>query len=187
LIEAAINELKTTPIAALGGVTSILAFLVLVATGNLSTGRQNNSDRAPSNTNVRVSVFGNSILWTASTACIAFLAFNLSFLLGVFLFFGAFGGALFVLSTQPKRLPEAEKEVGGFAVSCVVSGLFFGMFWQAVGGALSRLFTDDASLSFFAVPLAIVSIIATALGLFTMFAVGAPSVINALIEDSKNG
>ncbi len=173
VMEAALAELRSAPIAALGGLSSFFAFLMMLFAD--LRGRGNGDTSTHQGRSLRqISIFAHGVLWPGSTICIAYIGFKLSPVLGAFLAFASFGVGVYTLDVQSKRFADAEKETGGVALAAIVSGLVFGVFWQGLIEFLTLVFTKYVDVGFFGALLALGSILGTVVGTGFYFFVAAP-------------
>lgn len=182
-MEAAISELKSTPLAALGGAASFLALLVLIVEkivlrrlGITTPERTNGSSN-------NISIFAHAVLWSGSAVSIAYLAYRLSPVLGLFAAFGAYGITIYVLTTQTKNFSDDDRDFGSFALALTVGAIFFGVFWEALLQFAYSIFQGSPDYFIFGVFLIIGGVFLTFFGVI----LGAFAVAPEVARNNEKG
>ena len=173
VMDAVLAEVRSAPIAALGGMSSFLAFLFMLLADWIKrkgTIVSSEEGRSP----LRLSMFAHSVLWPGSAICIAYMGYKLSPILGAFLAFASYGVGVYTLDVQSKRFGEAERESGGLAIAAIASALVFGVYWQGLIEFVTLVFTQYTDVAFLAGFLTIGSIVLTVIGTGFYFFVAAP-------------
>ena len=124
-------EIKTTPLASLGGLSAFLAFLALIAEKSLShRGKKTSSVSLSSNNTLEP--LTKMVLWSASSISVAILLMQLSFILGFLSGLAAYAIGLWVLDHNCRVFRQRQNYVACVASSAIVSAIIFGVFWEAV-------------------------------------------------------
>ncbi|MEO1189701.1 MAG: hypothetical protein AAFW60_11570 [Pseudomonadota bacterium] len=167
MIDAAIAELKQTPLAALGGVSAFFAFLVMMLEKTFVQRKSNRTIAQTKFEGEALTAFSSSILWSASMATLAIILLQIALVLGLAFGAASYAVGLYALDRNCREFRIRNNVAASYACAAIVSAIIFGIFWEGLFRLAAPLLNASATTtadpeSFIIVPIMILGLASVA-------------------------